>query len=106
MLGLHNCRGDVTMALPDEEQRQLAEIERRLAEEDPRLAQRLARLRPLALSSTAVAVFVALMCFVVGLIVVAVGTQLGSLPVGVVGAVVGVGVPTLVVWRLWLRRLR
>lgn len=94
------------MALRDEEQRQLAEIERRLAEDDPRLAQRLSRLRPFALSSTALAVAALLVCFVVGLAVVAVGTEIGSLPVGIVGAIVGVGLPTLLIWRLWLRRLR
>ncbi|WP_199434988.1 DUF3040 domain-containing protein [Qaidamihabitans albus] len=94
------------MALHDEEQRQLAEIERRLAEEDPRLAQRLERLQPFALSRAALTLAGLLASFFIGLIAIATGAELGLPWLSIAGAALSVAVPTLVVWRLWVRRLR
>lgn len=92
------------MGLRDEERRQLAEIERRLGEEDPRLAQRLARLRPGAARTLwIVAGLMAL--FIVGGVVIALGAGGGSPVVVAIGVVVAAGVPTAVIWRLWLRKL-
>ncbi|GAA1231289.1 hypothetical protein GCM10009676_12810 [Prauserella halophila] len=92
------------MGLRDEERRQLAEIERRLGEDDPRLAQSLATLRPgTARTLWIVAALAAL--FIVGGVVIAVGAGSGSPVVVAIGVVIAAGVPTAVIWRLWLRKL-
>jgi hypothetical protein len=93
------------MALRDEEQRQLAEIERRLAADDPRLAQRLARLRPLGLPRTVLGIVGVLAAFVTGLVIVIIGAETTSLATGIAGVIIAVGFPTLIIWRFWLRRL-
>ncbi|PRX47299.1 Protein of unknown function (DUF3040) [Prauserella shujinwangii] len=94
------------MALRDEEQRQLAEIEQRLVEDDPHLAQRLAKLRPFALGRAGLVVLSVVAALVVGLIVIATGSELDSPALVVLGAALAAGVPTAVIWRLWLRKLR
>ncbi|PXY20366.1 DUF3040 domain-containing protein [Prauserella sp. PE36] len=94
------------MALHDEEQRQLEEIERRLAEDDPRLAQRLEKLRPLGVSRIGLAILGMLALFVGGLVTIAIGAEISSPVLGIVGVVLAVGLPTVIIWRLWLRRLR
>ncbi|TWH20144.1 DUF3040 domain-containing protein [Prauserella rugosa] len=93
------------MGLRDEERRQLADIERRLGEDDPRLAQRLTTLRPgLPRVLWTIAALAAL--FIAGGVLVAVGTGADAPVVVVLGVVVAVGVPTFIIWRRWLRRLR
>ncbi|MFF5992817.1 DUF3040 domain-containing protein [Prauserella flavalba] len=94
------------MALHDEEQKQLEEIERRLAEDDPRLAQRLEKLRPLGLSRIGLAILLMLVLFVSGLATIAIGAEISSPVLGVLGVVLAVGLPTAIIWRLWLRKLR
>ncbi|EID53012.1 DUF3040 domain-containing protein [Saccharomonospora xinjiangensis] len=94
------------MALRDDEQRRLAEIERRLSEDDPRLARRLAHLGSAYLSRSIVTFVALCACFVAGLALVAAGTQLRFWPVSIIGIVLAVGVPTVVTWRVWLRGLR
>ncbi|MEU3272055.1 DUF3040 domain-containing protein [Saccharomonospora sp. NPDC006951] len=94
------------MALHDEEQRQLAEIERRLAEDDPQLAQKLTRLRPFGMPRAGIALITMFASFVLGLAVVAIGAEVGSFVLGIIGIVLAVGLPTVLIWRLWLRRLR
>ncbi|MEU6646374.1 DUF3040 domain-containing protein [Saccharomonospora sp. NPDC046836] len=94
------------MALRDEEQRQLAEIEQRLTKDDPQLAQRLAKLSPLGFSRVGLAVVSMLVLFVIGLAVIAIGAELSAPAVWSCGIVLAVVVPTLIIWRLWLRRLR
>ncbi|MBB3664316.1 MULTISPECIES: DUF3040 domain-containing protein [Prauserella salsuginis group] len=92
------------MGLRDEERRQLAEIERRLGEDDPRLAQRLATLRPgtsrmLWIGAGLVALFI------VGGVVIALGAGAGAPVVVALGVIIAAGVPTAVIWRVWLRKL-
>ncbi|MFC4000293.1 DUF3040 domain-containing protein [Prauserella oleivorans] len=93
------------MALHDEEQRQLAEIERRLAEDDPRLAQRLATLRP-GFGGPILTLVGLVVLFVAGLAVIAIGAEISSPVLGIFGIVLAVCVPTAIIWRKWLRKLR
>lgn len=93
------------MALHDEEQRQLAEIERRLAEDDPRLAERLAALRPAGFAGPMLTAACLVILFVFGLAVIAIGAEISSPVLGILGIVLAVVVPTVIVWRKWLRRL-
>ncbi|WP_158891095.1 DUF3040 domain-containing protein [Amycolatopsis anabasis] len=93
------------MALHDEEQRRLAEIELRLAEENPRLAQRLAELRPIRISGTILAVVAVVGALTIGLTMMTFGAQSSSLILMVLGALLAVVVPTAAVWRCWLHRL-
>ncbi|MBB3052620.1 putative membrane protein YgcG [Prauserella isguenensis] len=92
------------MGLRDEERRQLAEIERRLGEDDPRLDRRLATLRP-GTSRTLWTVVGLIGLFVVGGVVIALGAGAGAPVVVAIGVIVAAGVPTAVIWRLWLRKL-
>ncbi|GHF55862.1 putative membrane protein YdbT with pleckstrin-like domain [Amycolatopsis bartoniae] len=94
------------MALHDEEQRRLAEIERQLAEENPRLAQRLSELRPMRIPGVVVALLGALCSIVAGLFVMTAGAQSHAAFLIVFGAVLTSGVPTAIIWRTWLHRLR
>ncbi|WP_040407335.1 DUF3040 domain-containing protein [Amycolatopsis nigrescens] len=94
------------MTLHDEEQRRLAEIERRLAEDDPRLADRLAELRPMRLPAAVVGVLGILTTIAAGLVVMVLGAQQSSPVLIVIGTLLVAGVPTLIVWRLWLHRIR
>lgn len=93
------------MALHDEEQRRLSEIERALAEENPRLDQRLSELRRMRLPGVVLAVLGALCSMVAGLFVMVAGAQTHSSFLIVFGTVLTSGIPTLVVWRTWLRKL-
>ncbi|GAA1218338.1 DUF3040 domain-containing protein [Prauserella alba] len=92
------------MGLRDEERRQLAEIERRLGEDDPRLAQRLATLRP-GTSRTLWIVAGLIALFIVGGVVIALGAGAGAPVVVALGVIIAAGVPTAVIWRVWLRKL-
>ncbi|GAA5161973.1 MULTISPECIES: DUF3040 domain-containing protein [Amycolatopsis] len=94
------------MALHGEEQRRLTEIERQLAEENPRLAQRLAELRPMRVPSVVLAALGALCSMVAGLFILVAGAQAQSGFLLVLGTVLTSGVPTAVLWRMWLHRLR
>jgi hypothetical protein len=94
------------MALHDEEQRQLAEIERRLAEDDPRLARRLATFRPmqsLALVASIAGLLASVAC---GLTAMVFGVLLSSPVLIIVGTLLAVFLPTAIGWRLWLRHRR
>lgn len=102
----HNYGGDGGMALRDEEQRQLAEIERRLAEDDPGLAHRLERLRSSVLPGPVRALAGVVLSVVVGLVLAVLGTETGTTAVRLAGLVLATGVPTLIAWRLWLRRVK
>lgn len=93
------------MALPDDEKRRLAEIERRLSEDDPELAQRLATLRRAGSVRTALAVLGLTAAFLGGLVVAAVGAEQSAPVVAVAGVLFAVALPTLIIWRRWLRKL-
>lgn len=93
------------MSLRDDEQRRLAEIERRLSEEDPHLARRLATLRPFGPSRVALGIAVMVVSLVAGLVIAALGSELNSVPVGIVGVALAIILPTVLIWRLWLRKL-
>lgn len=93
------------MALHDEEQRRLSEIERALAEENPRLDQRLSELRRVRLPGALLAVLGALCAIVAGEFLMVAGAQVHSSFLIVFGTVLTSGVPTAVVWRTWLHRL-
>ncbi|KAA9156436.1 DUF3040 domain-containing protein [Amycolatopsis acidicola] len=94
------------MALHGEEQRRLSEIERQLAEENPRLAQRLAELRPMRIPSVVLAILGALCSIACGLFLMVAGAQAHTSFLIVFGTVLCIGVPTAIVWRTWLYRLR
>lgn len=93
------------MALHDEEQRRLSEIERALAEENPRLDQRLSQLRGMRLPGVVLALLGALCSIAAGLFVMVAGAQTHSPFLMVFGTVFTSGLPTLIIWRLWLRKL-
>jgi len=102
----HNGKEAVrAMALHGEEQRRLSEIERQLAEENPRLAQRLAELRPMRIPGVVLAVLGALCSMVAGVFILVAGAQTQQLFLMILGTVLASGVPTAILWRLWLHRL-
>ncbi|MQA07394.1 MAG: DUF3040 domain-containing protein [Pseudonocardiaceae bacterium] len=92
------------MALPEKEQRQLAEIERWLVQEDPRLARRLAESRPTATFTLVLAVLGILTLSAVGLVLMVFGVQLASPVLVIVGALLTVVLPAMLSWRLWSGR--
>jgi hypothetical protein len=94
------------MALHDEEQRQLAEIERRLAEDDPRLARRLATLRPMESLVVVAAVVGVLASVAGGLIAMVFGVVLSSPILIIAGVLIAVFLPTAIAWRVWRRHRR
>ncbi|GAB2977915.1 DUF3040 domain-containing protein [Amycolatopsis acidiphila] len=94
------------MALHGEEQRRLTEIERQLAEENPRLAQRLSELRPMRVPSVVFAMIGALCSVIAGLFIMVAGAQVQTAFLIIFGAVLTCGVPTAILWRTWLYRLR
>lgn len=94
------------MALHGEEQRRLSEIERRLAEENPRLAQRLAELRPMRIPSVVLATLGTLCAVVSGLFILVAAAQAHSPFLIALGTALTAGVPTAILWRTWLYRLR
>jgi hypothetical protein len=94
------------MALHGEEQRRLSEIERQLAEENPRLAQRLAELRPMRIPGVVLAVLAALCSPVIGLVVLVAAAQTHSPFLMVLGTLLAAAVPTAIIWRSGLHRLR
>lgn len=94
------------MALHGEEQRRLSEIERQLAEENPRLAQRLSELRPMRISGVVLAVLGVLCAPAVGLLVLTAAAQAHSPFLMVLGTVLAAVVPTAIIWRTWLHKLR
>lgn len=84
------------MALPDDEQRRLAEIERALAEDDPRLARRLGHGRqPVSSRSLAALITGSVLMLGTGLVIIVVGAGLGTPMVSVIGVVIAVIVPSL-----------
>ncbi|WP_236790598.1 DUF3040 domain-containing protein [Amycolatopsis sp. GM8] len=94
------------MALHGEEQRRLTEIEQQLAEENPRLAQRLSELRPMRIPSVVLAVIGAVCSVVAGLFIMVAGGQSHNGFLIVFGTVLTCVVPTAILWRTWLYRLR
>ncbi|RSM86303.1 DUF3040 domain-containing protein [Kibdelosporangium aridum] len=84
------------MALRDEEQRKLAEIERGLAAEDPRLASQFTE-RPKLRTGTIAEIAVMLMA---GSVMAGVGVQLGSAVLIVIGGIVATIVPIMIAARL------
>ncbi|NIH77961.1 DUF3040 domain-containing protein [Amycolatopsis viridis] len=93
------------MALHDEEQRRLLEIERQLAAENPRLAQRLAELRPMRLSGVLLSVLGILCSPVAGLFLLVAAAQSHAPVLYVIGTVFTSVLPTALIWRAWLHRL-
>ncbi|OQO89476.1 hypothetical protein B1813_21310 [Saccharomonospora piscinae] len=91
------------MARDEEQRRLLAEIERRFIEDDPVLARRLAHLGSARWARRIVAIVLLLASFVLGLAVVAFGAEVGVWPLSVAGFALTVLVPTLIVWRVWVR---
>ena len=87
------------MALPEDEQRRLGEIERRLTEDDPQLARRLATRRPRTAGSIA-ALIAGVSMLACGVAVIQAGAALGSPAVMIIGAVIAVIVPAIA----WLAR--
>jgi Flp pilus assembly protein TadB len=81
----------MTMALADDEQRRLADIERDLAKDDPRLARRLAERKPV----TAGLVANAVMLLGIGLVIIVVGAGQGKPLVIAIGVIMAVIVPIL-----------
>ncbi|TVT51816.1 DUF3040 domain-containing protein [Amycolatopsis rhizosphaerae] len=94
------------MALHGEEQRRLSEIERQLAEENPRLAQRLAELRPMRIPTVVLAIFGALCSMVSGLFILVAAAQVHSGFLMALGTALASGVPTAILWRTCLYRVR
>jgi len=93
------------MALHDEEQRILTEIERQLAAENPRLARRLAELRPMRVPGMVLALLCALAAPVLGLFLLVVAAQSQVALLFVIGTVFTSVIPTALLWRVWLHRL-
>lgn len=83
------------MALPDDEQRRLAEIERGLAEDDPRLARRFAHGQPATAGAFAAMIATALLMLGTGLAVIVAGARLGTPLVIVIGAIIAAIVPAM-----------
>lgn len=94
------------MALHGEEQRRLSEIERQLAEENPRLAQRLAELRPMRITGVVLAILGVFLSPVAGLFVLVAAAETHSAFLIALGTVLATAVPTAILWRTWLHRLR
>jgi len=90
------------MALRDEEQRTLTEIERHLVEEDPKLANQFAghsSTRSLMIVTTGVVV-----TFAAGIAVLITGIQLASPLLVLVGVIFTMAFPALTGWALSSRR--
>lgn len=89
------------MELPEDEQRQLKQIEEQLAEEDPAFAARLTRKPPAhqRLSRKALFVVLLLLSYVVGLTLLVGGVALESVALTVLGVGVTVTYPVLVTVR-------
>ncbi len=94
------------MALHGEEQRRLSEIERQLAEENPRLAQRLAELRPMRVPAVVLAILGTLCSITSGLFILVAAAQVHSPALMALGTGLSSVVPTVVLWRGLLYRLR
>lgn len=84
------------MALPEDEERRLAEIESGLAEEDPRLVRRFARDQPVTASTLAAVITSAVLMLGAGLIIIVLGARLGAPLVVAIGAIIAVVVPAMV----------
>ena len=83
------------MALPDDEQRRLGEIERELAAEDPRLARRFAHRQQVTAGMLAAMVSGALILLAAGATLIVMGVRLGQPVVVGIGALVAVVLPVL-----------
>ncbi len=88
------------MALPDDEQRRLGEIERELAEQDPQLARRFARRQPMTAGTLAALLSGALLLLASGIILIVMGVRLGVPAVVMIGVVLALVLPAMV----WTRR--
>ncbi|SDF42797.1 Protein of unknown function [Lentzea fradiae] len=91
------------MGLPENEMRQLQEIEDQLAEEDPAFVARLTRTPPphQRLSRKAMSVVLLLSAYTVGLSTLAGGASVGSVVLIVLGALITAAFPVLVAFRAW-----
>lgn len=94
------------MGLPEDEQRELDDIEQRLAEDDPEFAAKLVktpsphhRLPPHVLRLIGL-----LLIYVVGLVVVVTGVSLSSIVLITLGAAVAAFGPVTIVVRAWRTR--
>lgn len=94
------------MGLPEDEQRELDDIEQRLAEDDPKFAAKLVktpsphhRLPPRVLKLIGL-----LLIYVVGLVVVMTGVSLSSIVLIALGAAVTAFSPVAIVVRTWRTR--
>lgn len=92
------------MALRDDEQRILTEIERALVEEDPRLARRFGDRSESQGGSLGTVIAGVVMTFGAGLGVLVAGIWLTSPALVLVGVVVTTAFPALAGWRLSARR--
>jgi len=96
------CPGAMSMALPEDEQRRLAEIEAGLAEDDPRLARRLGSGQAVTVGSLAALIVGAILMLGAGVIIIVSGARLGAPLVIAIGVLIAVIVPATV----WLVRRR
>ncbi|GAA3685370.1 hypothetical protein GCM10022267_85210 [Lentzea roselyniae] len=94
------------MGLPEDEQRELDDIEHRLAEDDPTFAAKLATTPPLyrQLTPRVLRLISLLLIYVVGLVVVITGVSLSSIVVIALGAAVAAFGPAATVVQAWRTR--
>lgn len=96
----------MTVGLPEDEQRELDDIEQRLAEDDPAFVAKLAKPPPPhhRLPPHVLRLIGLLLIYVVGLVVVMTGVALSSIFVIVLGAAVTAFSPVAIVVRAWRTR--
>lgn len=94
------------MGLPEDEQRELDDIEQRLAEDDPTFAARLATAPPphRLLPPRVLRLIGLLLIYAVGLVVVITGVSLSSIVLIAIGAAVAAFGPVIVTVQTWRNR--
>ncbi|WP_434444316.1 DUF3040 domain-containing protein [Lentzea sp. E54] len=94
------------MGLPEDEQRELDDIEQRLAEDDPTFAAKLARTPPPhhRLPPRVLRWIGLLLTYAVGLVVVVTGVSLSSIVLIALGAAVAAFGPVAMVVQTWRNR--
>lgn len=94
------------MALRNDEQRILAEIERALVEEDPGLALGFAEWRVVMLGSLVAVVIGVVLMLWGGLVIMVIGVHLASPVLIIIGGIVAAAFPAMAGWRLSACRRR
>ncbi len=94
------------MGLPEDEQRELDDIEQRLAADDPRFVAKLTRTPPPhhRLPPHVLRLVVLLLIYVVGLVLVITGVSLSSTVLIALGAAVCAFSPVVVIVQVWRTR--